>query len=164
VTQCIDFLSRVMLRDLAAVQKEIVAYPKDADIWACPPGIDNSAGTLVLHLAGNLQQFIGAPLGGTGYVRDREAEFGERDVPRTDLTAAVERTIAVVREVLGNLDDHALEGEFPLGLRGVRLPTGLFLAHLAAHLGYHLGQIDYHRRVVTGAPGGVGAQAIADLA
>jgi len=72
----IDDLSRVLVRDLRTLAAELDAYPDDASVWACPPGIPNAAGTLVLHVAGNLRHFVGARMGGTGYVRDRAAERG----------------------------------------------------------------------------------------
>jgi len=160
----VEYLHRIFLRDLAALRRELEAYAQEADIWACPQGIANSAGTLALHLAGNVQHFIGAQLGATGYVRDRDAEFGDRDVPRTTLIAHVEQATRAVDDTLHSLPEARLAEPYPLEVGGVRLPTGLFLMHLAAHLGYHLGQIDYHRRIVTGAGEAVAAQSVAALA
>jgi hypothetical protein len=158
-----EFLQLVIARDLAALREEIRAYPEEDALWACPQGIANSAGTLALHLTGNLQHFIGAQLGGTGYVRDREAEFADRSVPRSELEARIEATIRVVRQTFERLDDGNLSQQYPLAVGGTRLATGLFLTHLAAHLAFHLGQVDYHRRVVTGQSAGIGAQSISRL-
>lgn len=150
----------LLLRDLASFQRELEAYPDDRLIWATPPGITNSAGTLSLHAAGNLQHFIGARLGGTGYVRDRPAEFGRRDVPRADLIVELARAIDAVGTTLATLAPATLETEHPDSFtNGKRVSVGLLLAHLATHLTYHLGQVDYHRRLVTGQgaiPGVVG--------
>ena len=158
----IEHLRRTMTRDLAALRAELRAYPRPEHLWELPPGIRNSAGTLALHVSGNLQHFIGAQLGGTGYVRDRPAEFSERNVPLDELEERLDRSIRVVEETLGALREEDLARDYPLELAGARLSTGLFLAHLAAHLAYHLGQVDYHRRLVTGreeAVEGVGSMA-----
>ncbi|HUG28233.1 MAG TPA: DinB family protein [Gemmatimonadales bacterium] len=146
----LDHLQAVLLRDLASLRLEIEAYPDEAQLWATPAGISNSAGTLTLHCAGNLQHFIGACLGGTGFVRDREGEFGRRDVPRAELVAGLKVAAQVVERVLNGLDPARLDEGFPVDFKGRTIPTGRFLLHLATHLAYHLGQVDYHRRVVTG--------------
>ncbi len=157
-----DDLRAVMVRDLRALTREVSAYPTDADPWREVPGLTNCGGTLVLHLAGNTRHFIGAVLGGSGYVRDRDAEFGRRGVPRAALVTEVELAIAEAERVLPALTATQLAAEYPLEVGGRRLRTSLFLAHLVSHLGYHLGQVDYHRRVV--GPGGtVGAVAIVEL-
>jgi len=160
----VEYLHRIFLRDLAALRRELEAYERETDIWTCPQGIANSAGTLALHLAGNVQHFIGTQLGGTGYVRDRDAEFGDRHVPRTTLIAHVEQATQALDDTLRTLPEARLAEPYPLEVGGVRLPTGLFLLHLVAHFAYHLGQIDYHRRIVTGAGEAVGAQSVPALA
>ena len=149
----------LLLRDLSALRREVEAYPEEPQLWACPPGISNAAGTLTLHCAGNLQHYIGARLGGPGYVRDRSAEFARRDVPREELLAEVDRALAAVEGALDRLDRATLPADYPEPVGGRTITTGLFLVHLATHLTYHLGQVDYHRRMVTGAgaiPGVVG--------
>lgn len=158
-----DVLKRLLLRDLDALSRELQAYEREEDLWACPPGIENSAGTLALHAAGNLQHFLGAQLAGTGYVRDREREFTGRDIPRTELTQEIECAKDAVRITLDALSVERLDEPFPIEVGGVRPRTGVFLLHLAAHLAYHVGQVDYHRRLVTGAGATVGAQAVAEL-
>ena len=147
----IPTIRTLLLRDLASFQQQLEAYPDERLIWATPPGITNSAGTLALHAAGNLQHFIGARLGNTGYVRDRPAEFGSRDVPRADVLADLARAIEAVGATLTTLDPAVLETEHPDSFTaGKRVSVGVLLGHLATHLTYHLGQVDYHRRVVTG--------------
>lgn len=143
-------LRAILLRDLAALKAEVAAYPDESQLWALPPGISNSAGTLALHCAGNLQHFIGMCLGGTEYRRDRDAEFARRNVLRAELLAGLDQAREVVGEVLGRLDVARLGHDFPIEFNGRTLPTSRFLIHLATHLTYHLGQVDYHRRVVTG--------------
>ena len=156
-------VAAILARDLRAVRREVEAYPDERQLWQEVPGLPNTAGTLVLHLAGNIRHFIGARLGGDGYVRDRAAEFARRDVSRAELlrgTGEAERSLAA----LASLDDAALAAEFPDAIGGSRVATGDLLVHLVAHLTFHLGQIDYHRRVVTGRPEGVGAVAVREMA
>ncbi|KPJ92743.1 MAG: hypothetical protein AMS18_06720 [Gemmatimonas sp. SG8_17] len=156
-------LKRVLVRDLEALRDEILAYPNDDYLWACPPGITNSAGTLTLHLTGNLNFYVGAQLGGTGYARDRDAEFSNRNLSRVELVARIEQAVAAVGRTLDTLDDGTLEGEYPAAVAGIHLSVHQFLTHLATHLAYHLGQVDYHRRIVTAQSHAVDAQSIQRL-
>ncbi len=158
-----DWNARVMIRDISSVRDQISAYTDEADIWRLPPGIANSAGTLALHLAGNIQHYVGAVLGGTGYVRDRETEFTAREVPRSELLAQVEAARAALLTTLAHIKADTLDSVYPIEIAGVRLSTGQFLVHLATHLAYHLGQIDYHRRSVTGQGSIKGMQSIPAL-
>lgn len=157
------WIQMVMTRELKALRREIEAYPSDADLWRLVPGIANPGGNLALHLAGNLQYFVGAVLGGTGYKRYRDAEFGSRDVPRAELVQQIDRAIAAVETGLARVNDGDLGKPFPEPIGGVTPTTGAFLAHLAVHLGYHLGQVDYHRRIITGEGKTVGALPVGEL-
>lgn len=158
-----EYFAGVIVRDLRGVRRELEAYPSDSDVWRVAPGIANSAGTLALHLAGNVQHFFGAVMGGTGYKRDRDAEFSRRDVPRAELVAQVEAAIAVVDRGLAQVSEAVLAAEFPERIAGHAVTSGEWLVHLVAHLGYHLGQIDYHRRLVTGQGETVGTMGLAEL-
>ncbi len=151
-----------MVRDLRGLAREVSAYPTDADPWRPLPGIANPGGTLALHLAGNIRHYVGAVLGGSGYVRDRAAEFSRRDVPRAELVAEIERAVADAERVLPALTSATLAAPFPEAVGGHRFVTSRFLVHLVAHLGYHVGQVDYHRRVVAGG-GAVGTLSVAEL-
>ena len=140
-------MTAIFERDLRALKREVEAYPEEAALWVRVPGITNVGGNLVLHLAGNLQYYIGAVLGRSGYVRDRPAEFARQDVPRAELLREVEAARKAVMNALeGPID---LEVDFPESILGMRVRTGDYLVHLATHFAYHLGQLDYHRRVVT---------------
>lgn len=137
-------------RELRGFAREIELFPDDEQIWQTLPGISNSAGTLALHVCGNLQHFVGAVLGGSSYVRDRPFEFAARGLPRAHLLAEIERTLEVVARVLPGLSEEVVAAPYPDVLGGLRPPTGLFLHHLACHLSHHLGQAGYLRRVLTG--------------
>lgn len=153
----------ILCRELRAMRRSVEAYPDDDAPWAERPGLPNAGGTLVLHAAGNLQHFLGAVLGGTGYRRDRDAEFARRGVPRVALLAELDAAIAAVERGLAALPDAALAAPYPEPIAGRTVATGDYLVHLATHLAYHLGQLDYHRRVVTGDRRPVGALAPAEL-
>jgi len=158
-----EYLTGIIVRDLRAFRRTVEAFPRDEDLWAVPAGITNPAGALALHAAGNLRHFIGAQLGGTGYVRDRDAEFSRRGVPRAEVLADLDAAIAEVGATLPPVDAERLLAPFPTPVGGVRVATLDFLIHLTAHLAYHLGQADYHRRLVTGTNETVGAQGMGEL-
>lgn len=158
-----DWISRVLMRDLDSLSDQLNAYTDEADIWRTVPGIANSAGTLALHLAGNIQHFIGAQLGETGYVRDRDAEFGRRDLPRRELLEQIDAARTALETGLSQLEAGALDSPYPLELAGTRAATGQFIVHLVAHLAYHLGQVDYLRRYVTASGSIPGMQSIPAL-
>jgi len=145
----IEHIHHIMVRELRGMKNELLAYQDEGDIWRSVPGLPNSAGTIALHVAGNLQHFVGAQLGKSGYVRDREAEFGRRDVPVSEMVKELDRTVAALDAAFAKLEEEAMDRPFPQEIAGVRPTVGEFLVHLVAHLAYHLGQIDYHRRCVT---------------
>lgn len=144
----IQELKTIMLRDLAALRQEVEHYPDDAALWRKLPGIANPGGNLALHLAGNLQFFVGGQVGHSAYVRDRDWEFSARDLPRARVLQEIDAAAKAVEDALSAADPAILGREFPVPLGGKRLETGLFLMSLVAHLSYHLGQINYHRRMV----------------
>ena len=143
-------IAAIIERELRTLRAQLEAYGDERDLWLLAPGIANPPGALAAHLVGNLQYYVGARLGGTGDVRDRPAEFARRDRTRADLIAAIEETRAIVRATLASLPEPELDREFPEVVGGVHLVTGDFLIHLTGHLAYHLGQIDSHRRLLTG--------------
>ncbi len=143
-----EILQQLYERDLEKLKVEIELYSDEPDIWRKAGDIPNSAGNLCLHLAGNLRHFFGAVLGGTDYVRDRDNEFASGPVPRADLIAGVDAAHADVLATLAKLSDEDYRKTYPIEVFGHPMTTGYFLVHLATHLNYHLGQINYHRRLV----------------
>jgi hypothetical protein len=134
------WISHFLRRELQSLRREIEAYPDERLIWSLPPGLPNSAGTLALHLAGNLQHYVGALLGGNGYIRNRDEEFAARDVPRSVLLEQIAAAEAAVEATLPALSEAQTALPFPERIRDHQLLTGEFLIQLAVHLGYHLGQ------------------------
>ncbi|MCB0490070.1 MAG: DinB family protein [Cyclobacteriaceae bacterium] len=139
-------LKKIFERDLDQLAQEISAYSKESDLWIVKGEIKNSAGNLCLHLCGNLQHFVGKVLGGTDYVRNREAEFADKNVPRSTLLKEVATTKKVVSDTLHKMSPPQLDETYPINVFGEPMTTGFFLMHLATHLTYHRGQINYHRR------------------
>jgi hypothetical protein len=84
-------IAAIISRELSALERELNAYQTEEQVWALPPGLPNSGGTLALHAAGNLQHFVGAVMGGSSYVRDRDAEFQRRHVARSELIEELRR-------------------------------------------------------------------------
>ena len=156
-------IAAVISRELKTIERELNAYQNDEQVWALPAGLPNSGGTLALHAAGNLRHFIGTVLGGGSYVRDRDAEFSRRGVPRAELIDGLQQAEKAVRDTLTSMDPARLSEPYPLPVFNRRIDTGEYLTHLATHLAYHAGQLDYHRRVVTGDVAGVGAVSPLDL-
>lgn len=143
-----ETLRMLFNRDLNKLKLEIQSYQNEAKIWAVDEQILNSAGNLCLHLIGNLNTYIGAALGSSGYIRHRELEFSLKNIPRTELITKIDETIIVVDTTLSNLSEDQLEHEFPIIVFESKDSTGFILTHLTTHLAYHLGQINYHRRLL----------------
>jgi uncharacterized damage-inducible protein DinB len=144
-----ETLRHLFNRDLNRLKTEIELYSDERSVWMIDGQIANSAGNLCLHLIGNLNTYIGAQLGGTGYVRHRDLEFSQKDIPIENLIGRIEETISVVDTTLSQLSDEQLAAEYPVLVFESKTSTEFFLIHLATHLTYHLGQINYHRRLLT---------------
>ncbi len=142
-------LTTLFVRDLFKLQEEIQAYTNEKDLWKVADGISNSAGNLCLHLVGNLNHFIGAELGNTGYIRQRDLEFSNKDVPRDVLLKQVADTQTMIAETLTTLTEEQLQEEYRRNPFEDYMTTEYFLVHLTMHLAYHLGQINYHRRIIS---------------
>lgn len=137
-------------KDLDKLKEEISLYPKDEQLWQIKEGINNSGGNLCLHLTGNLQHFIGAVLGDSGYVRNRDAEFRVKNIPRSKLLEDIDITRSVVTDTLEQLSKNDLQKDYILPVLDEKTNTSYFLIYLLSHLNYHIGQINYHRRIITG--------------
>ncbi len=138
---------QVFEKDLIRLQLEIEAFEGEENLWLKSDGINNSAGNLCLHIIGNLNNYIGAILGNTGYIRNRPLEFTEK-VTKNNLLEKIKNTQEVVFKTLENLNSEQLEKIYPEDVLGYRMTTEYFLIHLLGHLNYHLGQINYHRRIL----------------
>lgn len=135
-------------RELNRLKEEINLYADENKLWIVDKNIINSAGNLTLHLIGNLNHFIGAVLGNTGYIRDRDKEFSDKNVSREKIVMDIDSTINMVKHILSTVSDEVLTSQFPEKKQGQEHPTSFILLHILAHLEYHLGQINYHRRLI----------------
>jgi len=143
-------VAMMLLRELEGFEREVSLFRDDESLWKSLPGVTNSAGNLAMHVAGNLQHYIGAVLGGTGYLRNRDAEFALRSGTRAAVVSELHQAAKAVRDVLSNMTDDRLADEFPEAVMGMKFRTSTFLVHLCAHAGFHLGQAGYLRRALTG--------------
>lgn len=141
-------LTELYERDLDKVLSELKAYNKEENLWKVSGEITNSGGNLVLHICGNLRHFIGSMLGGSGYIRQRDDEFGLKDVKKSEMIDQIKATKKIVSETLSNLTEEQMAENFPFNVFGKEMTTIFFLHHLYGHLSYHLGQINYHRRLL----------------
>lgn len=143
-----ESLIKIFDRDLQKLEDEINLFPSDDLLWKIGGDIKNSSGNLCLHICGNLQFFIGAILGATDYKRNRELEFSAKGLSKKDLVAEIQRTKKAVITTLAKLDLFLLEREYPMQVFNYSMTTTFFMIHLASHLSYHLGQVNYHRRLI----------------
>jgi hypothetical protein len=141
-------LRKVFIKDLQKLKEEIGLYRNEQNLWKIEKNIANSGGNLCLHLVGNLNTYIGKEIGKTGYVRNRDQEFSLKNIPQKELVNMVDNTITMLDKVMKSLIDEQLDAEYPVLVLKEKTSTGYFLFHLSSHLGYHLGQINYHRRLI----------------
>ena len=141
-------LAELYKRDLEKLKKEIESYTNENDIWKIDEGILNSGGNLCLHLIGNLKHFVGRLLGNTSYERQRDKEFSDKNIPQKDLLNAIDETIQIVVNTIQNITNDEMSNVFPVAVFGEGKTTEFILLSLYGHLDYHLGQINYHRRLL----------------
>lgn len=144
----VQIIKQLLIRDLGKLKNEIEQYHDEQKIWYTEKSIANSAGNLCLHLVGNLNTYIGTVFGKTDYIRNRDLEFSQKNVPKATLLKMIDDTILVVQQSLEKLSNAQLEEEFPFIIWQEKTSTAYVLMHLATHLTYHLGQVNYHRRLL----------------
>lgn len=144
----IALLCSIFERDLKKLYHELASYKNEVSIWKTEKDIPNSGGNLCLHLIGNLNTYIGKEIGNSGYIRNREDEFSLKDIPKEQLLMMILNTLDVITDSLKKVDDKQLEMEYPILVFEKKTSTGYLLMHLSAHLAYHTGQINYHRRFI----------------
>jgi hypothetical protein len=143
-----EALKKLFIRDLKKLKQEIELYNNEAILWKTVNSIKNSGGNLCLHIIGNLKTYIGNGLAGTEYIRQRDFEFSGKNVDRSKLYKEIDETIDIVNQGIGGIKDEALHGNFPIIIWKEETGMAFTLIHLHGHLNYHLGQINYHRRIL----------------
>jgi hypothetical protein len=141
-------LKSIFNRDLQLLRTEIGLYKNEDAIWSVETGIANSSGNLCLHLIGNLKTYVGKEIGNIDYVRNRPLEFSLKDIPKSELIKGIDETITIVNSSIERLTDEDLSNDYPVIVFEEKMSIGYFLIHLTTHLTYHLGQINYHRRLL----------------
>ena len=144
----IDAFKELFERDLNRLKIDIEAYKNYDDMWKTTGGIKNSAGHLSVHIVGNLNYYMGAGLSNNGYVRNIDLEFSCQSIPKAELIKQIDDAIAIVIKALDQLTEDQLKEDFPIQIWENKVSTIFFLMHLHSHLNYHLGQINYHRRLL----------------
>lgn len=135
-------------KDLDKLIEELNLFKKEKDIWKTKGDVKNSAGNLALHLIGNLNHFIGRTLGNTDFIRKRDDEFSLKDIPREKLIEQIKDVKEVIKNTLPAISEEDMKKEFPLKIGENVFTTETLLAFLLAHLNYHLGQVNYLRRML----------------
>jgi hypothetical protein len=141
-------LSGLYEKDLRVLIGEIEQFRSEDDLWRTTGSVKNSAGNLVLHITGGLNHFFGATLAHSGYVRTRDQEFSRKGVKRADLLAGLEEVIPMITKTLNGLTQKELEAEYPILFDGEKKTTMFIVVRMYAHLSYHLGQVNYLRRIL----------------
>ncbi|WP_118975002.1 DinB family protein [Taibaiella koreensis] len=133
------------------VKAELTAYPDEESLWIKAKAINNSTGHLAQHLVGNLRLFVGKTMGEVPYVRERDREFNERQFDRDQLLHMLEETATIIVHALQGKDEAFFAQAFPETVVTIKegQTFGFMLHYLYAHLNYHLGQINYHRRLLS---------------
>jgi hypothetical protein len=133
-------------RDIRKLIEEINLFTPEEDLWKTKGSIKNSCGNLALHIIGGLNYLVGAKLGNTGYIRDRDLEFTRKDVERKFLVTQLEELIPMIRETLRNLN---MKADYPIPFDDAIRSNDYVLTQLSLHLNYHLGQVNYLRRILS---------------
>ncbi len=144
-------LAALFARDLTRLIQEVSTFSVDQQhlLWEVRPGVSNSVGNLALHLEGNLREYVGRQLGGVAYTRDRPAEFSSKGVLSGQLATRLSEVCELVARVIAGLSPAQMDAVFPENILKAPRSTRQVLLHIYGHLSYHLGQIDYLRRLLT---------------
>jgi uncharacterized damage-inducible protein DinB len=141
-------LKEILIRDLNTLRNEISSFEKEENLWKILPGIKNPAGILCSHICGNLNHFIGAMLGNSGYIRNRDNEFTQTGISKDNLIGLIDQTVKMIHESFTVITNELLQQKYPAPFAGKEVNTGVLLLILITHLSYHLGQINYLRRIL----------------
>jgi hypothetical protein len=120
----------------------IESLPED-QLWSKGGSIPNSIGTLARHLTGNLNHYFGAGILKNGYVRERDKEFTETGLSKTQVLADLREAVNVAKEAVGAIDEAQIDKPYhsPCGEEYESL--AYHIIRLATHLALHCGQADY---------------------
>ena len=143
-------LAPLFRRDLTRLGQQIEAFPNDEALWQTLPGVTNAAGNLALHIEGNLREYVGRHLGKLPYTRNRALEFSLKGLSKHELSTRLAELRRSIPSVIEQLSPEQMETQYPEAVLEAAMSTQQFLIHLYGHLNWHLGQIDYLRRILSG--------------
>ena len=131
------------LRDVYLPRLERALAPlSPEDVWWRPREEVISFGTILLHLEGNVRQWILSGLGGRPDDRDRDAEFAATDgPPPAQMLARLRDTVLAACEVIEGLDEPALHASTTIQGRETSALAAIY--HVVEHFGYHTGQASW---------------------
>lgn len=141
-------LANLYENDLRILINEVSQFKDEENLWRTAGTVKNSSGNLVLHITGGLNHYFGAMLAQTGYIRNRDEEFSKKGVTREDLRAGLEALIPMIIRTLNAMTQKEMEADFPVIFDGEKKPAMYVVVRLYAHLDYHLGQVNYLRRIL----------------
>jgi len=144
----LDTLVEIFERDLDKIKHEIEIFPEDK-LWITSGEISNSAGNLAIHIAGGLEHFIGFGLGHTNYMRDRDFEFKAKGLSKKEIFQRISNAKKSTTDTLNKLNPKSLSRPYPKKVADRGWTIEYFLFHLVSHVNYHLGQINYLRRLIS---------------
>ena len=134
-----NILANFYERDLRKLIEEINLFKREQNLWRTYGSVK------ILHIIGGSNYLIGNKLAHTGYVRDRDQEFIKKGLAREALVVQLEQLILLIKKTLNELD---MDAEYPMMFDDAIRSNGYVLTQLALHLNYHLGQVNYLRRVL----------------
>ena len=143
-----SILANFYERDLRQLIAQVNLFNKEENLWKTEGSVKNSSGNLVLHIIGGLNYLVGTTLAHTGYVRDRDKEFSQKSMERKELVAQLEALIPMINNTLIALTKEQMETDFPIFFDQPNTSISYVLVQLLIHLNYHLGQVNYLRRVL----------------
>lgn len=143
----VSAIKEILFTDLNSLNSEIKQYGDETTLWKVIPGTTNSAGVLFVHLTRSLRHFIGSSFADSGYLRQRDEEFAAKDIPLDIMLKESEVLKSELEKAFNNIENNKLDSDFPVTWReGLYYPTHFMLMRMIAHVNYHMGQINYHRR------------------
>jgi len=143
-----NLLATFYERDIRKLIEEVNLFSNEDNLWRTHGSVKNTSGNLVLHIMGGLNYLIGTQLAQTGYVRNRDQEFTSKGVKKEYLIAGLEELIPMINKTLNAFTQEDMEAEYPLIFDDMKVSNSYVLLQLLLHLNYHLGQVNYLRRML----------------
>ena len=112
-------------------------------LWSEKHGIPNSIGTLIRHLTGNLNHYLGAGILKNGYIRNREKEFSDTNLAKETIIAELETAVIIAKEAVSQINEEIILQPYTTPCGDNYESFAYHIVRLATHFALHLGQVDY---------------------